>query len=62
ILENELDELDEMDSVSGVPQNEYLAGLVNQFKSDPQGTITMVKELIPLIPDIVGSFFKPKAA
>jgi len=62
ILENELDELDEMDSVSGIPQNEYLAGLVNQFKSDPQGTITMVKELIPLIPDIVGSFFKPKAA
>ena len=62
ILENELDEIDEMDSVSGVPQNEYLAGIVQQFKTDPQGTITMVKELIPLIPDIIGSFFKPKAA
>jgi hypothetical protein len=62
ILENELEELDEMDEISGVPQNEYLAGLVKQFQSDPQGTITMVKELIPLIPDIVGSFFKPKAA
>lgn len=62
VLENELDELDEMDEISGVPQNEYLAGLVKQFQSDPQGTITMVKELIPLIPDIVGSFFKPKTA
>jgi predicted nucleic acid-binding Zn ribbon protein len=62
ILENELDELDEMDAVSGLPQNEYLAGIVQQFKTDPQGTITMVKELIPLIPDIIGSFFKPKAA
>ena len=59
ILENELDELDE---ISGIPQNEYLAGIVQQFKTDPQGTITMVKELIPLIPDIIGSFFKPKAA
>jgi len=60
-LENDLNEL-ETDSVSGVPQNEYLAGIVQQFKTDPQGTITMVKELIPLIPDIIGSFFKPKAA
>jgi hypothetical protein len=62
ILENELEEIDEMDSVSGVPQNEYLASIVQQFKTDPQGTITMVKELIPLIPDIIGSLFKPKAA
>ena len=62
ILENELDELDELDEISGIPQNEYLAGIVQQFKTDPQGTITMVKELIPLIPDIIGSFFKPKAA
>lgn len=60
-LENELDEI-ETNEISGVPQNEYLAGIVQQFKTDPQGTITMVKELIPLIPDIVGSFFKPKAA
>jgi hypothetical protein len=62
ILENELDEIDEMDSISGVPQNEYLASIVQQFKTDPQGTITMVKELIPLVPDIIGSFFKPKQA
>ncbi|MEI8059756.1 MAG: hypothetical protein WCG67_06315 [Ferruginibacter sp.] len=60
-LENDLNEL-ETNEISGIPQNEYLAGIVQQFKADPQGTITMVKELIPLIPDIIGSFFKPKAA
>ena len=56
MLESELEELEEE------PKNAFLSGIVEQFKADPQATIQLTKELIPMMPDIVASFFKPKEA
>jgi predicted nucleic acid-binding Zn ribbon protein len=58
ILESELEELEEEEE----PKNAFLSGIVEQFKADPQATIQLTKELIPMMPDIFASFFKPKEA
>ena len=57
MLESELEELEELEEE---PKNAFLSGIVEQFKADPQATIQLTKELIPMMPDIVASFFKPK--
>ncbi len=59
MLESELEELEELEEE---PKNAFLSGIVEQFKADPQATIQLTKELIPMMPDIVASFFKPKEA